>query len=196
MKKISYIILIFSMIAMSCTRKKENNNLQTPDALQNEYSSLKRMKGDLTEDLYQGLVDKDSILRNLEEEIIAFRSGSIEVTKVFHNYLDKSDRYYGSVNGKVKGIKDSLLMKKMQMLIIAHKKAQEARTTEINTLLKTILVNDTLLNDYHSTLKIVKTLAVMEKYQKEHLPGKSELKKLIQQQEKILKQMNDLMLKP
>jgi len=82
------------------------------------------------------------------------------------------------------------------MLIIAHKKAQEARTTEINTLLKTILVNDTLLNDYHSTLKIVKTLAVMEKYQKEHLPGKSELKKLIQQQEKILKQMNDLMLKP
>ncbi|SDO19641.1 hypothetical protein SAMN05421820_112176 [Pedobacter steynii] len=181
------------MIVVSCKPKEENNNLQTPDALQNEYSSLKRMKGDLTEDLYQGLVDKDSLLRNLEEEIIAFRSGSIEVTKVFHNYLDKSDRYYGSVNDKVKGIKDSLLMKKMQMLITMHKKAQEVRTTEINALLKTIPANDTILNDHHAALKIVKTLTVMEKYQKEHLPNKSELKKLIRQQEKIIQQMNDLM---
>ena len=181
------------MIVVSCRPKEENNNLQTPDALQNEYSSLKRMKGDLTEDLYQGLVDKDSLLRNLEEEIIAFRSGSLEVTKAFHNYLDKSVNYYGSVNDKVKGIKDSLLMKKMQVLIVAHKKAQEARTTEINALLKTIPANDTLLNDHHAVLKIVKTLAVMEKYQKEHLPNKSELKKLIRQQEKIIQQMNDLM---
>lgn len=117
----------------------------------------------------------------------------MEVTNGFYNYLDKSENYYGSVNGKVKGIKDSLLMKKMQMLITAHKKAQEARTTEINSLLKTIPANDTLLNDHHSALKIVKTLAVMEKYQKEHLPNKSELKKLIRQQEKIIQQMNGLM---
>ena len=193
MKKISYIILILSMIVASCRPKEEKNNLQTPDALQNEYSSLKRMKGDLTEDLYQGLVDKDSLLRNLEEEIVAFRSGSMEVTKGVYNYLDKSENYYGSVNAKAKGIKDSLLMKKMQMLITAHKKAQEARTTEINALLKTVSANDTLLDDHHFALKIVKTLAVMEKYQKEHLPNKNELKKLIRQQEKIIQQMNGLM---
>jgi predicted nucleic acid-binding Zn-ribbon protein len=196
MKKISYIILIFSVIVVSCKPKEENNNLQTPDALQNEYSSLKRMKGDLTDDLYRGLVEKDSLLRNLEDEIIAFRSGSVETTRAFHDYLDKSDNYYGSVNRKRKEIKDSLLMKKMQMLITAHKKAQEDRTTEINAFLKTVSANDTLLNDHHAALKIVKTLAVMEKYQKEHLPNKNELKKLIEQQENILKQMNDLMSKP
>ena len=181
------------MMVLSCTPKQENNNLQTPDALQSDYSGLKRMKGDLTEDLYQGLVDKDSLLRNLEEEIIAFRSRSGEVTKVFHNYLDKSENYYASVNGKAKGINDSLLMKKMEMLITAHKKAQEGRTTEINALLKIVSANDTLLNDHHLALKIVKTLAVMEKYQKEHLPNKDELKKLIRQQEEIIQQMNDLM---
>ncbi|RQO71998.1 hypothetical protein DBR43_12305 [Pedobacter sp. KBW06] len=193
MKKISYIILVFSLIAVSCRPKEENNNLQTPEALQNGYSSLKRMKGDLTEDLYQGLVDKDSLLRNLEDEIIAFRSGSIKVTTVFNNYLDKSGNYYASVNGKAKGIKDSLLMKKMQSLIMAHTKAYEARTAETNALLKTISDNDTLLFDHHAALKIVKTLPVMEKYQREHLPNKNELKKLIQQQEKIIQQMKGLM---
>lgn len=196
MKNINYILLISLIMVASCTPKTENNPAQTPEALQDDYSSLKRSKGDLVEDLYQELLERDSVLKNLEKEMNGFRSGSLEAIKPFHNYLDKSEDYYAAVNGRAKTIKDSLLMKRMQSLIASHQKAYKSRTAELNSLLDTLATHNAQLNDQHSALKIAKTLPMIEKYQKENQPNKNELKKLIQQQEKMLKQMKDLLPKP
>lgn len=196
MKKVNYIILISLMLFASCTTKTGNDPAQTPEALQDDYSSLKRSKGDLVEELYQDLLKRDPVLKKLEENLNGFRSGSSEAIQPFHNYLDKSEDYYAAVNGRAKMIKDSLLMKRMQSLIAGHQKAYKSRTAELNSLLDTLATHNAQLNDHHSALKIVKTLPMIEKYQKENLPNTNELKKLIQQQEKMLKQMKDLLPKP
>lgn len=180
----------------SCTPKTENNPAQTPEALQDDYSSLKRSKGDLVDELYQELLKRDSVLKTLAENLNGFRSDSLEAIKPFYNYLDKSENYYAAVNRRAKGIKDSLLMKSMQSLIASHQKAYKSRTAELNSLLDTITHHNAQLNDNHDALKIAKTLPMIEKYQKENQPNKNELKKLIGQQEKMLKQMKDLLAKP
>ncbi|SHF75872.1 hypothetical protein [Pedobacter caeni] len=196
MKNINYILLISLIMVASCTPKTENNPAQTPEALQDDYSSLKRSKGDLVDELYQELLKRDSVLKTLAENLNGFRSDSLEAIKPFYNYLDKSENYYAAVNRRAKGIKDSLLMKSMQSLIASHQKAYKSRTAELNSLLDTITHHNAQLNDNHDALKIAKTLPMIEKYQKENQPNKNELKKLIGQQEKMLKQMKDLLAKP
>lgn len=145
---------------------------------------------DLTEGLYQELVVRDSSLKKLEEDSNLLNSDKPSSKFDIHN--GKSERYYASANAKTRSIQDSVLRKKIELLIANSKKGYESKIAEFNALSKLISRNETTLSDSHSILKIRLALPIIDKYQNENAPHKDDLNSLIQQQEKLIDQTKKL----
>lgn len=198
-KNATHIITIFSLtILISCGGQTENNipaKQETPQALQDnklEIKSYSRSSYDLSEELYQELVDKAPVLKKLEEDLGTYEPYLNKTEGTFSKYDSKSNSYYSSLNYKVSGITDSLLRNRIIALITKSKNNYSNKTAEINSLLKQISQNGVTLNDHHSVLKIVLTLPIIEKYQNENLPDKKEFKTLIIEQAKLIERTDSL----
>lgn len=195
----NFIGTIFILtLLLSCGNKQTDNNTstkqETPEALQDDKLEIKSYSrsGDLTEELYQELVDKTPALKELEEDLDAFRPKPIELTDKFNKYDRKSNSYYSSANYKATAISDSLLRMKILALITTSSKQYSAKSAELNSLLKQISNNGATLKDHHSVLKIALTLPIIEKYQDDNKLDNQEFKNLINQQENLIKKTDSL----
>lgn len=185
-------IVLFSLILLtSCGEKEtntENSNNETPEALQESGSvNLKRYSrssSNLTEELYQELVNNSPELRSLETELEAFNPN--DTLNKFYRYNDKSSNYYISAKNQASSIKDSITRNKILHLIKKSNDAYLGKTTELNALLKTIQENRISINDYHNVLKIVLTIPIIEKYQDKNLPKKSPFEKVIETENQLI----------
>lgn len=205
MRKSSNIFWTLSILTLllSCGGggQTDNNKLEkqeTPKALQNDKLEIKSYgryssSRDLTEELYQELVDKTPQLKKLENDLAAFRPKPYDLSEKFNQYNSKSNSYYGSVKYKVTAISDSLLRMKIIALISTSRKKYVSKTTELNSLIKQISKNGSTLNDQHEILKIVLTLPLIEQYQDDNKPNEKEFKDLIKEQGKLILRADSLM---
>ena len=191
------IIFILTLLVSCGGGQTENNKptqQETPKALQDSKLEIKSYSrsGDLTEELYQELVGKTPALKKLEDDFDAFILKPNDLKDKFNQYDSKSNSYYNSANYKATAISDSLLKKKIILLIMTSNNKYSAKTAELNSLLKQISKDGATLNDHHSVLKIVLTLPMIEKYQDDNKPNKKDFKDLINQQEKLIIQTDSL----
>lgn len=190
-------IAIFSLIILNSCGKKENNNEytknETPEALQENSLDLKRYsKGNdnLTEILYQDLVTKTPELKNLETEIEAFNPQ--EIQDKFYKYDRKSNNYYLSAKNQAEVITDSVTKNKIIDLIKKSSENYVGKTAGLNGLLKEIREKKSSINDYHNILKIVLTIPIIEKYQNENLPSKTEFEKVIKSENELIEKTKNI----
>lgn len=181
MKKI--LLVFMAVILASCAKKEEIKN-ETPEALQ-EKTSLKAYSrgGNLVEDLYEELVAKSPELQNLEKEIEELDVS--EPLEKFNNYNGKSLNYYSSAKNQVDTIKDSITKNKMLKLIMASNASYTSKSTELANLAKTIGDKRSTIEDSHSVLKIMLTLAMIEKYQNESIPSKKSFEDAIKKEDSL-----------
>ena len=196
-KNVFGTIFILTLLVSCGGGQTENNKptqQETPKALQDSKLQIKSYSrsGDLTEELYQELVGKTPALKKLEDDLDAFIPKPNDLKDKFNQYDSKSNSYYNSANYKATAISDSLLKKKIILLIMTSNNKYSAKTAELNSLLKQISKDGATLNDHHSVLKIVLTLPMIEKYQDDNKPNKKEIKDLINQQEKLIIQTDSL----
>ena len=196
---IIFSVIIGSTLLFSCGSRQQENNIvtkqETPQALQDgnsELKSLTRSSNDLTEELYQELVDKTPALKKLEEDINAIQPKQSLVEETYIKYTSKSNMYYANANTKTSTIKDSLLKRKIVNLITNSNNQYISKSKELTSLFDHISDNTATLEDHHSVLKIVLTLPLIEKYQNENSPDKKEFRDLIFKQEKLKKQTDSL----
>ncbi len=196
MKQRSMVFIVITCITMlvSCGNRQQANNTitkpETPQALQDGNSELKsftRSSNDLTEELYQELVDKTPALKKLEEDINALQPKQSVVEETYNKYVGKSSMYYANASTKASTIKDSLLKRKIINLITNSNNQYINKTKNLTSLLHHISGNTSSLVDHHLVLKIVLTLPLIEKYQNDNPPDKKEFKDLIYKQEKLIK---------
>lgn len=163
---------------------------ETPEALQDNKLEIKSYSrsANLTEELYQELVDKNPALKKLEDDLESLRTKPSELNQQFQKYDSKSTTYYNDAKYETAAIKDSLLKHRMMELISSSNKKYSNKTAELNSLLEQISKKGTSLNDFHAVLKIVLSLQVIEKYQDDAKPDKKEFKDLIKQQENLILQ--------
>ncbi len=185
------IIFILTSL-VSCggghTDNEKPTKQETPKALKDDQLNIisYRRSGDLIEELYQELVDRNPALKKLEDDLVAFRPKLKDLNEKFQEHDNKSNSYYSSANNKALAITDSLLKRKIIALIKTSNDKYSTKTAELNSLLKQISNNGATINDHHSFLKIVLTLPIIEKYQDDNNPNKKEFKDLINQQENLI----------
>ena len=167
---------------------------ETQEALQDNKLEIKSYSrsSNLTDELYQELVDKTPALKKLEEDLEALSLKPSELNQHFRQYDSKSFTYYNDAKYTAAAIKDSVLKGRMLDLISSSNKRYTNKTSELNSLLEQISKNTSTLNDQHVVLKMVLSLQVIEKYQNDNKPDKKEFKDLLKQQENLILQTKNL----
>ncbi|HEY8915042.1 MAG TPA: hypothetical protein VIM87_01360 [Chitinophaga sp.] len=200
----SIILSTFLILAIaSCDRpvrpaqqQQQHQQAATPKALDDNSAAYdiisKGRGGDLVESLYDELICKNSDLKSLEDKLKALRTGRHDSVKVFNRFNDKNEIYYNAADQHVEGIKDSVLRDKIKVLVAGSLKKYQGLTAGHNELLKAIETKNLTLADLYTVLKVVKTLQVMETYQRDNLPSAKPLKGYIHNQNEALKLVDTL----
>jgi hypothetical protein len=144
------------------------------------------------ESIYQELTDETATLKKLEEDIDALNNSKEDSLEIFQKFNSKNNSYYGSAQTHVGLIQDSLLREKMKNLVQSSLSNYNSLTAPHNNILKSIASKETSLSDLHIALKIIKTLSVIAKYQKNNLPGTKSLEGYSQQQTKTINELQRL----
>ncbi|MDR6562013.1 MULTISPECIES: hypothetical protein [unclassified Arcicella] len=190
-----FISSILVLILTSCNNTSQQDNAksnETPKALEDNSSSdillSKSRSESLLENLYSELINKNTDLKTFEDKLEQVNNSKRDSIYLFNNFNEKNIQYYDEAKDYTSEIQDSLLRDKMRKLIAGNLKKYNSSITKHNKLLKTIESNNLTISDIHTALKIVKTLPLMEKYQRDNLPKTKSLESYIKQQNEIIRQ--------
>ena len=189
-------ILVLTFTSCDNTRTQDKPKQETPKALEDKSSSYelvsKRGYDDLVESLYNELVTKDIDLKKLEDKIDELNKSKNDTTELFDKYDGKNQSYFSSADRHVVDIKDSLLRNKMRIIVTNQLSKYNSRIGKHNELLKIIDAKQMTISDLHNVLKIVRTLPLIDKYQKDNLTDTKSFEGYINQQEKAIQLVDTL----
>ena len=197
-----FISIILSLTLASCdnARTQDKPKQSMPKALEDNSTdeglsyklSSERGNQDLVESLYKELVSKNISLKKLEDQINELNENERDTTQLFHKFNEKNQSYFSSANGHIANIKDSLLKNKMRNLLADNLIKYNTSTAKYNEFLKIIQNKKLTINDLHILIKIIKTLPLIEKYQKDNLPNTKPFQDFINKQNETIKYADTL----
>lgn len=197
-----HLLAFACLIICACNNSdnpKEQPAQQIPEALQDNKSSyveIRKGRGtNLLEELYDELVEKDERLKALEHGIDLLESSKADSTESINNFINKNDGYYKQADLYAVNLKDSALKQKIKALIEESSAGYRSSIAAHKDLLAKIDLTDADIDDLHTALKVVKTLPVMEKYNKNNLPSVKTLKGYLSEQQKTISLADSLIKK-
>jgi hypothetical protein len=148
---------------------------EIPEALKDEKSSSgfltkSNLRGSMMDNIYDDLTKKDPALQKLEEQLQHFNAGFPDSLKKFNEYANKSTAYYSSANESLNMLKDTVLRNQLRALLADSKSKYMGKISRFSNLMAHIDSNRIKIEDYHTVLKVVTTLPVIEKYQDNTMP--------------------------
>ncbi len=192
-------IFLPAILVLALVSCENNRTQQTPKALTIQSPSFdytsKRGYDDLVESLYKELVSQNIDLKKLEDKIDALQKSKGDTLNLLNQFTEKNQSYFNSVDDHISGIQDSLLRDKMKALIANNLAKYNASIVRHNELLQLIQAKNLTINDLHKILKIVKTLALMEQYQRDNLPDIRSLEGYIKRQDDVINYADTLIQK-
>jgi predicted house-cleaning noncanonical NTP pyrophosphatase (MazG superfamily) len=195
------LISIITCTFLSCNQTPGNKEVtpETPKALQEnsssaEYSLLSKRGSneDLIENLYSELVDKTPELKDIEKRIDYLNEARVDSIEDFNNFNQKNNSYYSAAEQRVSHITDSLLRDKMRSIITNSQSKYSVQIAKHNSLIEILNSKAIKLQDLHIILKLVKTLTLIEKYQKDNIPNTKPIEKVITEFDKTIQKTDSL----
>ncbi|SHL61895.1 hypothetical protein SAMN05444266_104183 [Chitinophaga jiangningensis] len=144
------------------------------------------------ESLYAEIVSNDIALKRLEKSIADLNSSKQDSIDSFYKFDNKMQGYRNVVQLTVTQIQDTILRNRMKLLVDTHVAKYDSLIAKHKHLLNDINKNDSTLDDLHLALKIVTTLPVIEKYQRDNLPQTTPLEGFLNQQHKTIQLADSL----
>ena len=195
-KQFAAILLTLSLVSCSDSQTRNESHQEIPKALTENSSSYrlvsKRGYEDLVDRLYNELVSKDQNLKELEDNISDLNESLRDTTKLIDEFKDRNEAYFGAANGRVLQIKDSVLRSEIRNMVAAQLIKYNTRIIRHNQLLKVIDAKQTTIADLHNALKILRTLPLIDQYQKSSLPNAKSLEGYIKRQEEAIRLTENL----
>jgi hypothetical protein len=185
--KLLYCFLFLAFISCNQHQQKAipNPEPEIPKALEDKKGtdftivSKSRYRNDLVEELYDELLQKNTQLQGLETEIKKIATSKKDSLEGFETYVEKNTQYYQHANNYLQSLKDTVLRKKIEQILFTSNERLEKNIAGHKAIVQQIENKTTQLSDLHSVLKVVTTLAIMEQYQKQHLPTAKPLQKIL-----------------
>jgi len=189
--RIIYLVILMAFVSCSAPEQKQPQQPEPPKALQEvktDYSlKSSRSSGDLVQELYQELMEKDKAIKQLEDQLNSLQRTEADSTEAFTGFDEKNKTYHATAGTYLPRIGDSLLRERIRSILSNSLARYENSTVNHQQLLKQIADNKTTLNDLYIAVQLVRTLGMMEKYQQDNIPAKASLLGYIRQQEKARK---------
>lgn len=184
-KTIIIIVLSGLLFLLCCNSQVQNNETE----ILSESSWSYKRSGSLVDELYNELVKESAELKSLEEALEEHRPKTMKLMEKFNSYDGKSSSYYNAAKSEANSIIDTVLGARINALVKANADQYGQYTNELTALINTISGNGTRISDNHTVLKVVATLPVINRYQRENKPDKKEYLQHIQEQEKLIKRI-------
>lgn len=195
-----YQFLVLLFVFTSCSNDRDHAAPQDPVlvASETDYSkeifSKRGNREDLVERLYAEKLKSSKELSVLDDAIRDARQ-YYDSTKTYNEYNEKSTSYYSAANGRLSGIKDSVLRKKLERVVKSSSDKYALLTSQHRTLLSQLDTNGTRIDDLHTVIKVLVTLPDMENYQKKNLPAAEPMQKAVEKQKNVIRRMDSLVVK-
>lgn len=147
--------------------------------------------GDVIDEMYDEVVDNDANLKTLEKDIRALSETIGEASAPYKSFSRTNEDYYHSAARHIASIKDSALRQKIRMMIDNNRSAYNKSVAPHERLVNDINWKQATLEDLHTYLVLVKTLPVMEEYQKKNLPATAPLEKVSAEHDRVNQRTKD-----
>lgn len=193
------VLLFLTILISSCTRVQQQTNdpaKETPKALKendrdiSSFSFSKRTSNDLVDDLYKGLVDENQALKEIENLTDENNTRKNELLNTYSEFDNKNKSYYSSANSHAAAISDTILKARVLSMLKASTDKYSGKVSYLEAIIKHLEAKSNSMQDYYTTMKIVLTLPLIEKYQQTHLPKDSIYKAFYKQQDQIISKIN------
>lgn len=169
MKKLAIILIPGILLTFSCNTTQEKKPPAILEGKKVDVSSLLKQRGrDAVDALYDELVNNSEELQELEKQFKTLQENSADSMEVFKLFNDKNSSYYSSADSKISSIGDSSLRRKIRSLVNKSRYNYVDSVAVWYSMDSLLLSKTTTLNDLHTLLKLVKTLPLIEEFQKTH----------------------------
>jgi hypothetical protein len=183
---------ILVVIVCSCKEKKKN----PPAILEGkkiDVSSLyKKRSNDLVEALYEEIVNQSAELQELENQLAELKKQWPDSSEAFKRFNEKNAGYYTAAEQDLATITDSALKKKMRAIIAESRKNYTDSIAPWTKLDSLASKRAATLNDLHTLLKLVKTLPLIEDFQKNNNPSAEPGSTVISHYDELIQKLDSL----
>jgi len=170
----------------------------SPKALEDKSSYefvSKRSSENLVESLYEELVEKTPELKDFESDFSKLQRSQDDSLSGFNKFNAKSNSYYGSANELITSVTDSVLKNKLKLLIQNSTAQYDSSVLQHTTLIKQINSKNASLSDLHTSLKLVRTLPLIQQYQLDKKPSLKSLEGLNHEMDRVRGEVDTLLKK-
>ena len=182
----------------SCSEKASETTSTTPeipkvlDDNQKKPLFYKRQYTDLVDALYKELESADSTLSNVASTVIELLEEKEEVENNFNKFDAKNKSYYNDASIHIDKIYDSAIKKNTSLVMQQHQASYFGRIWTTEQLISRLESKNKRLNDLLVVLKLTRTMAVMEEFQKNQLPSTKDFISLEQKFDKTISDIEKL----
>lgn len=193
---IRFTLTLVSILAICSCRTGEGHDPQIPKALDNqgslELTSKRGYQTDLVESIYAELIENDKSLSDLENLIKKAEKTASDSTELFSEFDEKNDSFYKYAKNHAAEIKDTVLRRKIDEWINNSMNNYATNVLSQKNLMRELVSKQTTVADLHEALKITRTLASVESYQRKEMPGANALKNALKVYIKLQEKMDTM----
>jgi hypothetical protein len=193
--KTFFIIFLSAAVITGCRQKpvKREPTKTILEGKKVDVSSIyKKRSGDMVEALYDELVSGSTELTELELQIKELKKQGVDSLKEFKTFDDKINIYYGQANRKISTISDSVLKKKLEHMIYNSRRRYSDSVAVLKELDSLIKKRTATIDDLHTVLKLVKTLPLMEDFQRGNRPPSRAAENALYNLDSLVRQIDSL----
>lgn len=191
MRQLHFVMLL--VLCMACSNPSRNQQQEpeqsVPEALQenkNTKGMSKRAPENLVDELYEEQRSGDSSLQQMEESLEKLQEAIPDSLRDFHFFDGKNTSYFRQAEAFTLRIRDSLLKKETAAWLEQAENAYIENTASLNALKNAIGNNSLSLTDRHNILKLMVSLTMMKRYQRENRPQQQPLERLSRDQQRLI----------
>ncbi|RYZ51215.1 MAG: hypothetical protein EOP49_12230 [Sphingobacteriales bacterium] len=188
MRHLSIVLSIYILVSTSCSRSEPDAVVppaHTAKVLSDDkYSSFSRGNDPVAE-LYSDLADRTPELKDMDAAIAKLPLMEAEATKAFQTFEEHNRSYYRSAGSHASSLADTLLRMKLQAAIEKSIAAYDALSLEHRTILKQTEQENIRIRDLYLVLQLIRTMPLIEDYQKSGLPPVKPLMEHLQKAKKV-----------
>jgi hypothetical protein len=176
MRKNLAIVFVLFIFVQSCDRTRSDSSgskVNVPEPLGGKGDILEGSSyrsTDLVRDLYNSLVKQDQQLKSLENQLIDLREIKRDSLEAYHKYTGNVNSYYSSASSYISQITDTILRHRIDTLLRISRQEFDKLISEHKREEIAIDSNEEAIRSLHFALMIMRTLPVMETYQRDHVP--------------------------
>jgi hypothetical protein len=186
-------VIMLSVLISACNHQLDtgegDNKANVPQALTDNNSDLLSKRyyhsESLVNSLYTDLTNAHPELKNIEDELKLYRQMNEDSLQLFNSFHSKSANYYSDANDILANINDPVLKERLQVLINNSESSYKQKMASHFAPKKQIENNNASIEGLHQVLKIVATLPVLERYQKDNQPGVKAMANTVQAGNKL-----------